>query len=132
MPNFTAETARIAALLSHAPNSARHYKPLPVLERIIDKLQALPAAQPALIQLEPSKDTTLKQIERLDQDFDEAESPRERLAIVSAKEKLWKLIYPGQGNLKPSQRKPAPFQPEPVQCDPVQSAASVEPVLPLP
>ena len=106
MHRWTAETARIAALISHQPDSARNLKSEPVTQQ---QPIELPAAKlPARVEI------ILEQMEQLDRDFKEVETSKERLAIVSAKEKLWKLIYPGQGNLKPAQRKPAPFQPEPL------------------
>lgn len=64
---------------------------------------------------DPRTKTILAQIDQLDKDFNKADT-KTRIQIATAKDKLWRLIFPSPGSLKPKTPKPGRSQssdPEP-------------------
>jgi predicted Co/Zn/Cd cation transporter (cation efflux family) len=102
-PNFTSETARLAAFKSHESRRQN-----------IEREKMLLVTQ-APDNDDARKNRTLKQIDKLDKLIDDAlvKSDEERfLKLTSAKERLWKLVQPTAGVSKPSrQRSQAISQP---------------------
>lgn len=100
MALFTAETAVIAAKLSHAPDSARNRKPEPQPQPAIVLAPADSYATESLAR-------TRKQLDKLRDWLDNAEDAKDADAITRAIERLAKLeCYlanrPGPGNYKPT------------------------------
>jgi hypothetical protein len=104
-PNFTPETARLAALKSHESRRQN-------LER-----EKMLLATQAPDNDEARKNRTLKQIDKLDKLIDDAlvKADEERfLKLTAAKERLWKLVQPTAGVQKPSRSRQQPAQVEPL------------------
>ena len=93
-PNFTHENAAEMSKLAHAAIKARK-----------EREKAILASQRPITD-DARKDQTLRQIDRLDKlifcALDDNDEKR-FLKLTSAKEKLWKLVQPTAGALKPRQ-----------------------------
>jgi len=83
-----------------------------------EKLPEHGSPNPRITEDDPRHKTTLAQIDDLDKEYRKAESLADKLKIAGIKEKLWRLLYPSPGSLKPKQPKPgrsnATIDPEPV------------------
>ncbi len=103
---FTAENASHFAKLSHAPDSARNKpKPAPVVTAI----------ETQLAESDPRRLRILEQIDLLDDDFAKSNAVL-RVRITASKARLWELLYPKPGSLKPSRiaKRNGNSYPEPV------------------
>jgi hypothetical protein len=116
-PPFTAQNAAEMALRSVAARQAR-------IER--ERTEAEAAKQAARLAPDPNSDEARKrrvqcQIDLLLSDMESAKSVEKRLQIGSAIERLWKLVQPTAGVLRPSKqsrsRQPdiQPISPTPIQ-----------------
>jgi hypothetical protein len=98
---FTPESARIAAVKSSTARQARKQRERELVERAVDLLKRHPTpAEP-----DARRARTLKQVDRIDDEIDRCLDRRQfdRLPeLTSAKDKLWKLVEPSAGTMKPS------------------------------
>jgi len=110
MPLFTRENAaemqRRSTVIKLANNIA------------IPPAAKLPAHETELAEVERKK-TLAQQIDLLDEDIAKAKNPMLRLKLIDAKAKLWALLYPKPGVLRPGKRTGsapviAPIEPLPV------------------
>jgi hypothetical protein len=129
-PPFTSETARAAVLKFHAQRKADL-----VLAKSI-RLYPIPATDDA------RKNLTLAQIDKLDllinNALDNGDEAR-FLRLTAAKERLWKLVSPTAGVLKPKRRNsggalyeftgPVGYFPEPQEPPPMPIPVEQEPVV---
>ena len=100
-PNFTKENARAFAMKGAATRKANRER---------EKLLLAQAAELARLNPKPTddqarKETTLIQIDKLDQLINRALERKDDdlfLRLATAKEKLWKLVQPTAGVMKPS------------------------------
>ena len=112
---FTRENAAEMARRSHSPNSARHLQPETV---------ALAVATAAKTADEQRRDTLAKQIDLLDRLIAKANGGERVLRLINAKAKLWELLYPKPGSLKPGKQRAAerapisPLIPQPLEPKP--------------
>ena len=107
-PNFTPECA---SEMGKRGAAAR----LATLKR---RKEAAEAEKQAALNALPTDDEARrrrvqKQIDMLLTDMEESSSLKERLAIGSALERLWKLVQPTAGSLKPSREKSRRSSPTP-------------------
>lgn len=67
------------------------------------------------------KQRMLKQIDLLDTDIESTRDPELRCKLITAKARLWELLYPKPGSLRPKQQsraERAPVQPLPIEPKP--------------
>ena len=118
MPLITRENAAEMARLSHSPNSARHNERKPLMK---------PA--PANDSAETVRRLRLaEQIDLIDQDIQNTRNPELRIKLISAKARLWELLYPKPGSLRPGKvRTETRARVEPIAQPVVNSAPLVVP-----
>lgn len=114
MALFTRENAAAMAKLSHSPQSARHLQPEAI---------ALTVASAEKSADERRRATLAKQIDLLDSMIARTNGGDRVLRLIAAKAKLWELLYPKPGSLRPKQsrqdRAPiAPIEPLPIDSAP--------------
>lgn len=105
-PPFTRENAREMALRSWAIRRQRKAD----AEAVRLARELLPNAKDD----EARRVRTLKQIDLLDDMIDAALAKKDAerfLALAATKDKLWKLVQPTAGTLKPRHAKPTPARP---------------------
>ncbi len=125
MAVFTKESAAEAARKSHLPWSARFLQKEPEPQK-----PDLPQNQSLAAGLTAEQETVREQIRLLDRDFLTTNDPALRVRISDAKSKLWQLIHPRPGVLKPTSRRSTPSQdPSPVEI-PTQPIVSSAPIVP--
>jgi hypothetical protein len=122
MPRFTRENAAEMAKLSHSPNSARNLQP---------ETTASIIATAGISADERRKQTLAQQIDLLDKMIAKTNGGGKVLQYIAAKAKLWELLYPKPGSLRPkqsrSERVPVqPIQPLPIETQPALVAPSPE------
>jgi hypothetical protein len=100
-PNFTRENARAMQIKATASRLAR-------IQREKDELQAMKDALARIPETEDARRTrTLKQLDMLDALIDRAlnlGNSDKFLKLSAAKEKIWKLVQPTAGVLRPKKR----------------------------
>ena len=124
MPLFTSETA---AQFGRMSGEARRKRAA--------EAKAAAALPPVQADDEARKRRVVLQIDRCDEMLTKARDPELFIRLTAAKERLWNLLYPKPGSLRPrsgSKSKPAPIvgfadQPEPAQPVPVIAYADQQP-----
>ena len=114
---FTAENAaeygRMGAIASAAAKARRKQE---------EKLAAEAAAELPVIADEQARlKRVMRQIEKCDELMDDCDDPKEFIALTAAKERLWNLIFPKAGSLRPAKASRRPAQPLPSPIPPQNS-----------
>jgi transposase-like protein len=84
----------------------------------IAEVPQIPAAPPQRIAEDSRKERVMKQLDKLDEMLDACKEPKMFIQLTAAKERLWNLVFPKPGSLRPKQSR--------------QERASIQPIQPLP